>query len=70
MRGLLLRDVREEIVSLLNESTEVHQSGDPQTAVSILVEAQFLLSDAIQNELKSIDYTPSLASPADEWSEE
>jgi hypothetical protein len=54
MRGLLLSDVREEIVSLLSESTEVHQSGDPQTAVSILMEAQFLLSDAIQNELKSI----------------
>jgi hypothetical protein len=54
MRGLLLSDVREEIVALLSESTEVHQSGDPQTAVSILMEAQFLLSDAIQNELKSI----------------
>jgi hypothetical protein len=70
MRGLLLSDVREEIVSLLSESTEVHQSGDPQTAVSILMEAQFLLSDAIQNELKSIDCAPSPASPADEWSEE
>ena len=67
MRGLLLSDVREEIVSLLNESTEELQSGDAQTAVSILVEAQFLLSDAIQNELKSIDCTPS---PADEWSGE
>ena len=67
MRGLLLSDVREEIVSLLNESTEELQSGDAQTAVSILVEAQFLLSDAIQNELKSIDCTPL---PADEWSEE
>jgi hypothetical protein len=67
MRGLLLSDVREEIVSLLNESTEELQSGDAQTAVSILVEAQFLLSDAIQNELKSIDCTPS---PTDEGSEE
>lgn len=70
MKGLSLKDVREEIVSLLEESTEELKNGDRQTAVSILVEAQFLLSDAIQNEMNGIDCTPSLVSPADQWPEE
>lgn len=67
MKGLSLNDVREEIVSLLNESTEVLQSGDPQAAVSILVEAQFLLSDAIQNEMNGIECASSPLQPANEW---
>ena len=66
MKGLSLNDVREEIVSLLNESTEVLQNGDPQAAVSILVEAQFLLSDAIQNESNGIQCALSV-SPTDAW---
>ena len=67
MKGLSLNDVREEIVSLLNESTEVLQNGDPQAAVSILVEAQFLLSDAIQNEMNGIQCAPSSVPPTDAW---
>lgn len=70
MKDMSLNDVREEIVSLLKESAEVRQNGDLQAAVSILVEAQFLLSDAIQNELEQIDCSPSLLPATGEWSGE
>jgi hypothetical protein len=55
MKGLSLKDVRAEIVSLLDESAEQLESGDRNTAVSILVEAQFLLSDTIQHEMNEIE---------------
>lgn len=69
MNGLLLQDVREEIVSLLDESTAELQDRSPQVAVSMLMEAQFLLSDAIQNELNRTQCTPSLVPAADETAE-
>lgn len=65
MKGLSLNDVRDEIVSLLNESTDVLQNGNQQAAVSILVEAQFLLSDAIQNEMNVMVCAPSSVPSAD-----
>jgi hypothetical protein len=68
MQGLTLEDIREEIVSLLNESAEELRNGYPQTAISILVEAQFLLSDAIQNEMNRAECTP-LVPLGDERSE-
>ena len=70
MRGLTLRDVREEIVALLDESTKELQDGNSQTAVTMLLEAQFLLSDAIQNEMNRTECTPSLVPLADGCSEE
>jgi hypothetical protein len=66
MRALLLRDVREEIVSLLDESTAELLEGSSEVAVSMLLEAQFLLCDAIQNELNSIRITPPLVPLAGE----
>lgn len=41
MKGLSLNDVRDEIVSLLNESTDVLQNGNQQAAVSILSRRNF-----------------------------
>jgi hypothetical protein len=70
MRGLSLKDVRQEVVSLLDKSTEELQDGNSHSAVLMLVEAQFLLSDAIQNEMNRVECAPSLVPPTDEWSEE
>ena len=70
MQGLTLKDVRNEIVDLLDESTKELQNGNSQMAVTMLVEAQFLLSDAIQNEMNRTECTPSLVPLADECSEE
>jgi hypothetical protein len=69
MKGLLLQDVREEIVSLLDQSTVEFQSGSSQVAVSMLMEAQFLLGDIIQNELNRIQGMPPLVPSADDCAE-
>lgn len=69
MKGLLVQDVRKEIVSLLDQCTEELQDGSPQVAVSMLMEAQFLLGDAIQNELNRIQNAPLLVPAGDESAE-
>jgi hypothetical protein len=70
MHGLTLKDVRNEIVALMDESTKELQNGSSQTAATMLVEPQFLLSDAIQNEMNRTECPPSLVPLADEHSEE
>lgn len=69
MNTLSLEDIREEINSLLHESIKEFQKAESQVGVSLLVEAQFLLGEAIQHELNKIHRTPSLSLVGGEWAE-
>jgi hypothetical protein len=52
--------LREEIVTLLNDGAEQFQRGEAQAAVSLLIEAQFVLGELIQHELNKLQETPPL----------
>jgi hypothetical protein len=60
MKGLSLQDVKEEIISLFDEGNAELERGSPEAAVSILIEAQLLLCDAVQNEINKMQPTPPL----------
>jgi hypothetical protein len=60
MKGLSLQDVREEIISLFDESNAELQNGSPEAAVSMLIEAQLLLCDAVQIEINRLQSPPPL----------
>jgi len=61
--------VRDELISLLNDSAEECKNGETQVGLSLLLEAQFLLGELIQHQLNT-HYAPPLSPPADELSDE
>jgi hypothetical protein len=62
--------VRHEVISLVSESAEESQKGEAQSALSLLLEAQFLLGELIQNQLNTIHCAFPLRPPTDEFAEE
>jgi hypothetical protein len=60
-KGLSLQEVREEIISLFDEGIAEQQDGSPEATISILIEAQLLLCDTVQNEISRMHTTPPLA---------
>jgi hypothetical protein len=60
-----VQEIRDEVVSLVRESAEETRTGSSQSAVSMLIEAQCLLAELIENELNKIEPLPSLA-PSDD----
>lgn len=62
--------VRDELISLLNESAEEARKGEAQTELSLLLEAHFLLGELIQNQLNTIHCAPPLSPPTDEFAGE
>jgi hypothetical protein len=70
MASLQISVVREEIISLLNESAQEFQRAEPDAELSLLLEAQFLLSEAIQSQLSKTRGAPPLSPFPDEFIEE
>ena len=65
MLEVAVQEVRDEIVSLVRESAEETRTGSSQSAVSMLIEAQCLLAELIENELNKLEPLPSLVPPDD-----
>jgi len=61
MKGLSLKGAHEEVVSLVRRAVEEFEEGEVQVGISILLEAQFLLSELIEQELNHIDSAPPLS---------
>jgi hypothetical protein len=61
MKECLLKVAHEEIISLVNQGVDECEAGDTSAAVSILLEAQFLLSDLIEHQLNRVLLTPPLS---------
>jgi hypothetical protein len=70
MRALPIEVVRDEVISLISESAQECQNGATQSELSLLLEAQFLLCELIQNHLTAAQYALPLSPPADEFSDE
>lgn len=70
MRALPIEVVRDEVISLVSESAQEYQNGAIQSELSLLLEAQFLLCELIQNQLTAAQYAPPLSPPADEFADE
>ncbi len=67
MTELALKAVHEEVVSLVQRSVEEFEGGEAQAGISLLLEAQFLLGEVIQERLNNMEITPSLSPLMDEW---
>ncbi len=61
MKELAFRVAHEEVVSLVQSGVEEFDEGEPQAGVSLLLEAQFLLADLIQQRLNNIVSAPPLS---------
>ena len=61
MKGCLLKVAHEEIISLVNQGVDECEAGDASAGVSILLEAQFLISDLIEHQLNRVLSTPPLS---------
>ncbi len=70
MSSLQIGLVREEIISLLHESAEEFQRSDPGAELSLLLEAHFLLSEAIQIQMNKAPGAPPLSPPFDEFADD
>jgi hypothetical protein len=66
MRALPIEVVRDEVISLVSESAHECRNGTIQSELSLLLEAQFLLCELIQNQLTAAQYAPLLGPPANE----
>ena len=60
MLEVAVQEVRDEVVSLVRESAEETRTGSSQSAVSMLIEAQCLLAELIENELNRLQPFPSI----------
>jgi hypothetical protein len=70
MERLSVEAACKEVVSLLSESVEEFRRMEPQTAILLLLESQFLLGEVIQHELTKLHCTPPLMPAAGESVEE
>lgn len=61
MTALPIEVVRDEVISLVSESAEETQNGAVQSALPLLLEAQFLLGELIQTQLNTIQCAPLLS---------
>ena len=61
MKEPFLKVAHEEIISLVNQGGDECEAGDINGGVSILLEAQFLLSDLIEHQLNRVLSTPPLS---------
>jgi hypothetical protein len=66
MNELTLRAIHEEALSLVQRGVEEFEEGETCVGVSLLLEAQFLLGEVIQQQLNQIDSTPPLSPSSDE----
>ena len=66
MKELTLKVAHEEALSLLQRGVVEFEEGETHTGVSLLLEAQFLLGEVIQQQLNKMDSPPHLSPLSDE----
>jgi hypothetical protein len=64
MTAVPIELVCDEVISLVSESAEESQKGAPRSALSLLLEAQFLLGELIQSQLETIPVRHRCIAPA------
>jgi hypothetical protein len=66
MKELSLKEIREEVSSLVSEGAEEFARGESEAGVSFLLEAQFLLGALIERELIRTHCAPPISPLSDE----
>lgn len=66
MKELSLKEIREEVSSLVSEGAEEFARGESEAGVSLLLEAQFLLGTLIERELIKTHCAPPITPLSDE----
>lgn len=58
MTGLKFKVAHDEVLSLLHSGAEELEKGEAQGGISLLIEAQLLLGELIQQQLDNLDAPP------------
>jgi hypothetical protein len=67
MKDVALRAAHDEVIAPVQGSAEELNEGEAQVGISLLLEAQFLLSEIIQECLSDTNSTPPLSPLMGEW---